>query len=193
MRGSATKISFCFILVLSTCSLFAQKKVLIAYYSQAGATAKMAEYVASGVKSVAGVIPVTKPIQEVVQKDLLEADAIIVGTPVYNAMVSSPVVSFISTWPFENQPLKNKVGAVFVTAGGISAGEELAQMQILQSMMVFGMIVVGGDEWTSAFGASAVMQEGSFQLEDSKQPAKLFLDKAYGLGKRVATLTQFIQ
>jgi NAD(P)H dehydrogenase (quinone) len=145
------------------------------------------------VKSVAGVIPVTKPIQEVVQKDLLEADAIIVGTPVYNAMVSSPVVSFISTWPFENQPLKNKVGAVFVTAGGISAGEELAQMQILQSMMVFGMIVVGGDEWTSAFGASAVMQEGSFQLEDSKQPAKLFLDKAYGLGKRVATLTQFIQ
>lgn len=187
------RISICLILVFNICCLFAQKKVLIAYHSQSGATANMAESVASGVKSVADVMPVLKSIQDVVQKDLLEADAIIIGTPVHNAQVSAPVVSFISSWPFENQPLKNKLGAVFVTAGGISAGEELVQMQILQSMLVFGMIIVGGDEWTSAFGASAVMQEGPFQRSDSKQPAKIFLDKAYELGKRVATLTQFIQ
>jgi len=32
-------------------------------------------------------------------------------------------------------------------------------MSILRSMMVFQMIVVGGDSWTSPFGAVATMYE----------------------------------
>jgi NAD(P)H dehydrogenase (quinone) len=172
---------------------FAQKSILIAYHSQTGSTSAMAESVASGVKSVAGVLPIVKKISDVTSNDLLKADAIILGTPVHNAQASAAVVTFISSWPFENQPLKNKLGAVFVTAGGISAGEELVQMQILQSMLIFGIIVVGGDEWTSAFGASAITHEAPFTLTDTKQPAKQFLDKAFALGKRVATLTHSMQ
>jgi multimeric flavodoxin WrbA len=50
----------------------------------------------------------------------------------------------MNRWPFEGTPLKDKIGAAFVSAGGISAGEELTQLSILHSMLIFGMIVVGG-------------------------------------------------
>jgi NAD(P)H dehydrogenase (quinone) len=93
----------------------------------------------------------------------------------------------MSTWPFEGNPLKDKIGAAFVTAGGISAGEELAQVNILQSMLVFGMVVVGGDDWTSAFGASAITNEGVFKTENLD---KLFLQKGFSLGKRVAKIAK---
>jgi hypothetical protein len=49
------------------------------------------------------------------------------------------------------------------------------------------MIVVGGDEWTSAFGASAITNESIFK---TAQVDKIFLQKAFTLGKRVAMLTK---
>ena len=130
---------------------------------------------------------VLKSIQQTTTKDLLDADAIIIGSPVYNANLAPEVVQFMSEWPFEGNPLKDKIGAAFVTAGGISAGEELAQVNILHSMLIFGMIVVGGDQWTSAFGASAITNEGIFKTEKLD---KLFLQKGFALGSRVATLAK---
>ena len=119
---------------------------------------------------------------------MLQADAIIVGSPVYNANVSPQVMQFINNWPFKGGPLKNKIGAAFVTSGGISAGEELVQLNILHSMLIFGMIIVGGDSWESAFGASAVTAEKPF--DDQDEINKKFLQKGYNLGKRVAEVTK---
>ena len=97
------------------------------------------------------------------------------------------MVKFMSEWPFEGNPLKDKIGAAFVTAGGMSAGEELAQVNILHTMLIFGIIVVGGDEWTSAFGASAITNESIFKTEKLD---KIFLQKGFSLGQRVATLAK---
>jgi NAD(P)H dehydrogenase (quinone) len=150
------------------------QNILITYYSKTAHTQSLAE-------------EVLKKIDQTTTKDLLNADAIIVGSPVYNANIAPEVVQFMSTWPFEGNPLKDKIGAAFVTAGGISAGEELAQVNILQSMLVFGMIVVGGNDWTSAFGASAITNEGVFK---TAQLDKIFLQKGFSLGKRVATIAK---
>jgi NAD(P)H dehydrogenase (quinone) len=163
------------------------KNVLITYYSKTAHTQSLAEEVAKGALSIPGVQVVIKSIQQTTTKDLLEADAIIIGSPVYNANLAPEVVKFMSEWPFEGNPLKDKIGAAFVTAGGISAGEELAQVNILHSMLIFGMIVVGGDEWTSAFGASAITNESIFK---TAQVDKLFLQKGFTLGKRVGTLAK---
>ena len=163
------------------------KNVLITYYSKTAHTQTLAEEVAKGALSIAGVQVVLKSIDQTTRKDLLEADAIIIGSPVYNANLAPEVVQFMSTWPFEGNPLKDKIGAAFVTAGGISAGEELAQVNILHSMLIFGMIVVGGDNWTSAFGASAITNESIFKTEKLD---KLFLQKGFALGSRVATLAK---
>jgi len=161
------------------------KNVLIAYYSKTANTQTLAEEVAKGAQSIPGVQVVLKNITQTTTKDLLDADAIIIGSPVYNANIAPEVVQFMSAWPFEGNPLKDKIGAAFVTAGGISAGEELAQVNLLHSMLIFGMIVVGGDEWTSAFGASAITNEGIFKTEKLDN---LFLHKGFNLGKRVATI-----
>ena len=163
------------------------KNVLITFYSKTAHTQSLAEEVAKGAQSIPGVQVILKSIHQTTTKDLLDADAIIIGSPVYNANLAPEVVQFMSEWPFEGNPLKDKIGAAFVTAGGISAGEELAQVNILQSMLVFGMVVVGGDDWTSAFGASAITNEGVFK---TAQLDKLFLQKGFSLGKRVATIAK---
>ena len=163
------------------------QNILITYYSKTAHTQSLAEEVAKGAQSIPGVQVKLKRIDQTTTKDLLDADAIIVGSPVYNANLAPEVVQFMSTWPFEGNPLKDKIGAAFVTAGGISAGEELAQVNIIQSMLVFGMIIVGGDDWTSAFGASAITNESVFK---TAQLDKLFLQKGFSLGKRVATITK---
>ena len=163
------------------------QNILITYYSKTAHTQSLAEEVAKGASSIPGVQVVLKKIDQTTTKDLLNADAIILGSPVYNANLAPEVVQFMSTWPFEGNPLKDKIGAAFVTAGGISAGEELAQVNILQSMLVFGMVVVGGDDWTSAFGASAITNEGVFKTENLD---KLFLQKGFSLGKRVAKIAK---
>jgi len=179
------------VLIATTAFALAQMQptVLIAFYSREGHTKAMAEAVERGARSVQGVTVKLMAVGDVKNDDLLNADAIIVGSPVYNANIAPEVVQFVNSWPFDGAPLMNKIGAAFVTGGGISAGEELAQMSILHPMLLFGMIVVGGADWTSAFGASAI----TFEMPFDKPPketlvAEQFLKKGEGLGRRVAEL-----
>lgn len=149
----------------------------------------MAQYVEEGALSVEGVHVVLKSVDDVSDGDLLQSDAIIVGSPVYNANVTPEISTFIASWPFEGQPLKDKIGAAFVTAGGMSSGEEIVQMNILQSMLVFGMIAVGGPDWTQPFGASAITGEKPFTVEEPEMMDERFLQKGINLGARVAKLS----
>lgn len=167
-----------------------QPVVLIAYHSLSGNTEKMAEAVHLGAVSVEGVTVKLLKIEDVQKEDILEAAAIIVGSPVHNANMTPAVQRFINNWPFKGKVMKDKIGAAFVTAGGISAGEELVQTNILHSMLIFGMIVVGGPEWTSAFGASAVVDEEPFnQPNQAGKISEQFLVKGKALGSRVAEIT----
>ena len=191
-----TKFSILILILfwLNPGNLHSQPVVLIVYHSESGNTESMAGAVMRGAEDVEGVSVVLKRTSEVSEADLLSADAIIVGSPVYNANVSPDISAFIASWPFEGEPLKNKIGAAFVTAGGISAGEEIVQMNILQSMLVFGMIVVGGPEWTQPFGASAITSEEPFGTGHEYGIEKQFLEKGEALGRRVAKITiQFVR
>jgi NAD(P)H dehydrogenase (quinone) len=162
--------------------------VLIVYFSKTGNTEKMALEVKKGAESVDSVNVVLRSVENAKTDEILKADAIILGSPVYNANVAPEMQYFINNWPFRGEPLKNKIGASFVTAGGISAGEELVQLNILHSMLIFGMIVVGGNSWQSAFGASAVTKEEPFAKNEEIDDH--FLTKGFDLGKRVAELAR---
>lgn len=162
-------------------------KVLIVYYSVDGHTRLMGEAVARGARGVPGTNVKLASVFEATTVDVQWADGIVVGSPVYNAAVAPEVQKFINSWPFEGAPLRNKVGAAFATGGGISAGEEVVQLNILHSMLIFGMVVVGGPEWSSSFGASAITGEGSYRSKAGEVDS-LFLKKAEALGKRVAEL-----
>ena len=180
-----TKQFLLLILLFWVTSSIAQKAktILITYHSKSGKTALMANAIARGAAIQDDIAVIVKPIEQTTTNDLLKADAIIVGSPVHNANMSSDVLKFIESWPFEGAPLKNKIGAAFVTGGGISSGEELVQVSILHAMLVFGMVVVGGDDWTAPFGASAITNEAPFAATMNDA----FLLKGQNLGKRVAT------
>ncbi len=159
--------------------------ILITYHSESGKTEAMAEEVAKGVAEVQGVVYILKPITDVTEEEIREASAIILGSPVYNANMTPQVQEFINSWPFEGRPLKDKIGAVFVTGGGFSIGEEAVMFSMIRSMMIHGMIIVGGDELEAAFGASAITGEGDFA---NKEVQDIFLEKAVGLGRRVGEI-----
>ncbi len=175
-------------LLLLTLNTYAQK-ILITYYSESGHTAMLAESVAEGAKEIDGAEIRLLTIDKTSTDDLLWADAIVLGSPVHSANVAARVQEFIRTWPFEGQVLKDKIGAVFVTGGGISAGEELAQMNLIHTMLVFNMIIVGGPSWDQPFGASAVTGEHPFGSESEELEIDThFQQKGFKLGKRVAEI-----
>lgn len=167
---------------------FAQK-VLVTYYSQTGHTKAMAEAVARGARSVRGAEVRLLPIDKTSKDDLLWADAIIVGSPVYMTNVAGPVLQAIYKWP--NDELRDKIGAAFVTGGEISGGQELTNIHLLATLLMDRMIIVGGPDWSQAFGASAITMEKPFADKQHKGlVAPMFLAKGEALGKRVAEITR---
>ena len=177
-----TGFAIAFLLVLSTMTGCAQR-ILIVSHSVSGKTQQMAESVLAGAQRVGGVHVILKEVSIATVNDVLSSDAVIVGCPVQNGNPSPEILSFIRSWPFKDWPMRDKIGAVFVTGGGISAGEELTQLGLIQALMVQGMVVVGGGSWESSFGASAVTAEKPF---DGASPDRMFLLKAEALGQRVA-------
>lgn len=172
-------------------SLLAQcdVRVLVAYYSQTGRTRIMAESVAAGARAVAGTQVTLASVEAVDTAQLRAAHAVIVGSPVHSANLAVPVMEFINRWPFPDG-MRDKVGAAFVSGGGISSGEEETQLAILRAMLIYSMVVVGGGEWSQAFGASAVTEEAPWAALPRGQVAAQFLEKAVRLGRRVATITR---
>ena len=72
--------------------------VLIAYHSVTGNTEKMAQGVAEGAKEVPGANVVIKTVGEVTADDLLAANALIVGSPVYYTNMAGEVKTFFDNW-----------------------------------------------------------------------------------------------
>ncbi|DAZ94463.1 TPA: hypothetical protein N0F65_003499 [Lagenidium giganteum] len=180
--------------------------VLVVYTSETPHLTKLASSVADGAASVHGIDPSQVRLRTVANAtfadDVQWADAILLGSHVVNANVDPQMLAFISSWDFRVD-MSNKVGAAFVTSGGLSAGEELTMVNLLHSMLIFRMVVVGGERWTSAFGASAIVGESPFQplgnagVQDFPQvcyptdPADIhtmFKAKAFGLGERATTV-----
>lgn len=176
--------------VVATGTLEAQctPSVLVTYFSQTGRTRVMADAVADGARAVTGTSVTLLPIDSTATEHLLAADAVILGTPVYNGNVAPQVLAFISRWPFLEGEMRDKLGAAFVAAGGMSAGEEATLLSIHRAMLVHGMLIVGGSDWMSAFGASAVTEEPPFTPPPGTID-EVFLTKARGLGQRVAGIS----
>ena len=94
-------------------------KVLIVYHSLGGNTKQMAEAVASGASSVPGTEAVAKTGLEASISDLLECDAIALGSPDYFSYIAGGLKDFLDRTYYPSQgKVAGKPAAVFASAGG---------------------------------------------------------------------------
>ncbi len=117
-------------------------KVLIVYYSRTGNTEKMARCVAEGAK-IDGVDVELKKVEDTKAEDLLDADGIIVGSPVYYGLMSAEIKQLFDQSVKFHGRLTGKVGGAFASSANIGGGNETTVMGILQMMLIHGMIVPG--------------------------------------------------
>lgn len=155
-------------------------KVLVIYSSQSGHTKNLAEAIALGVKAVSEVECEIKPVSEVSNKNLVEADGIIVGSPVYFGTMSAEVKEMFDKSVAIRRKLEGKIGAAFTTSGHHTGGKETTIFSILQAMLIHGMIIVGDP--ISAGGHYGVASVGSPDTDE--------INSGKALGKRVAEITK---
>jgi len=170
--------------MLLTLSAQAETRVLICFDSVDGHTETVAGWIADSVREEPDTILRLQRVQDTTHEDLVWADAIIVGSPVYNSGLTQSVGTFLAEWPFEGAPLKNRVGAAFVSAQGATAGAENALFSVLKTMMIFRMLIVGGEDWRSGFGVAYV-------LDGASDKSRGFVEaQARDLGLRVCRVAE---
>lgn len=119
------------------------KHLLVAYYSRTGNTKKLAEQVAAGAREVDDLEVALAEVDQVTNDDLLRADAIIIGSPVYYGNMAGAVVNLFDRSVTIRNQMQDKVGAAFASSGHHTGGKETTIMGILQAMLISGMIVMG--------------------------------------------------
>lgn len=117
-------------------------KAIIIYYSRSGNTEKMAQAI-QAVLEKEGVEAVLKKVEETAADDLLKYDAIIMGSPTYYGSMAWQLKKLIDESVKFHGRLKGKVGAAFSSAANIGGGNETTIGDILNAMLIHGMIIQG--------------------------------------------------
>jgi len=118
-------------------------RILIVYYTRTGNTEKMAKLVEEGAKSVPGVEVITRKVEDVAVEELLKADGIILGSPTYYGSAASPIRTLIDKSVKFHGQLEGKVGAAFASSGNVGGGNETTILNMLEALLIHGMIVQG--------------------------------------------------
>jgi len=154
-------------------------KILITYYSQTGNTKKMAGLIAEGVKSE-GVDVELKDVEKVKAKELLKVDGVIIGSPTYYGSMAYQIKRLLDESVEFHGQLSGKVGAAFSSSANIGGGNETTILDIVNAMLIHGMIVQG-DASGDHYGPVAI---GAPDQRSGKQCKRLG-QKAAKLVKRL--------
>lgn len=152
-------------------------KALIMYYSKGGSTKKMAEFVAEGFKKEA----VEAELKDVVQVDpgeLLNYDAIVIGSPTYYGTMAAQIKKLLDETVSFHGKLDGKVGGAFSSSANIAGGNETTILDILNAMLIHGMIIQG-DPQGDHYGAVSI---GAPDPRSTKECLRM--------GSRLARLTK---
>ena len=166
-------------------------RVLVAYYSDTGHTESMAKAVAEGVSSVTGVEAVLRHVTDVREQEILEADGILVGTPVHWGSLNARVKDFLDQVGRvldEDVHGEGRTGGAFCTGGSVSSGKELARLAILAAFLNLRFVAVGGlaGDGFGNLGAQATTgpEDPGVSLDE--------LDEARRSGERFARITRIV-
>lgn len=152
-------------------------KVLVVYYSRTGNTERMANEVGEGVRDE-GVEVKIKKAEKTKAKEFLEYDGIIIGSPTYYGTMAWEIKRLIDESVNFHSQLEGKVGGAFSSSANVGGGNETTILDILNAMLIHGMVIQGTSEGDH-YGPVSV---GS--------PNKRVLMECRELGKRVAKLVK---
>jgi NAD(P)H dehydrogenase (quinone) len=150
----------------------------------------MAKAVEAGAHRVPNTRVQVKTPERVSCRELMDCDALVVGSPVYWANMAAEIKSFFDRWTTECKilppafPMRDKIGAAFTTGGEVASGKELTLITILAAMLGNRMIVVSEGQ---AFGATATTGEGDQPVTEKE------LEEGRRLGERVARVAHALK
>jgi len=152
-------------------------KGIVVYYSKSGNTKQMAELVA-GAMNEEGLATECKSVDKVEAKDLLDYDAIVLGSPTYYGQMAGPLKELIDQMVSFHGKLDGKVGGAFSSAANIGGGNETTVMGMLEALLIAGLII-HGDPQGDHYGPVSI---GRPDERVKKQCARR--------GRRIAQLTK---
>jgi NAD(P)H dehydrogenase (quinone) len=152
-------------------------KGIVIYYSRSGNTKQMAEIIAEGMNK-AGLPTECKSVDKVRPEDLLEYDAIIIGSPTYYGQMAGPIKKLFDDIVSWHGQLDGKVGAAFSSSANVGGGNETTIMGIIEAMLISGM-VVQGDPQGDHYGPVSI-----------GKPDKRVQEQCRRRGQRIAELTK---
>ena len=151
-------------------------RILIIYYSKTGNTARMADYIAEGVKKEKDIEVEVKTVKETKVTELLDTDAIILGSPTYYGSMAAEIKQFIDESVKFHGKLEGKIGGAFSSSGIIGGGNETTILTLLKALLIHGIIIQGTSKG-SHYGPVAIGKPDD-------RSRKLCVD----YGKRIAKL-----
>lgn len=152
-------------------------KILVTYFSATGNTKKMAEIIHEAIKKE-GLACDLKEVEKLKAKELLDYEGIIIGSPTYYGSMAYQIKKLFDESVSFHGSLDGKVGAAFSSAANIGGGNETAILDILNAMLIHGMIIQG-DPTGDHYGRVSIGKPDS-RVERQCQR----------LGKRIALLVK---
>jgi len=138
--------------------------ILVLYYSRYGATAKMAEQIALGIESNAGMsalvrtVPSVSATTQATQSDINEAGppyvtldelehcaGLCLGSPTRFGNMAAPLKHFIDSTSglWQSGALINKPAACFTSTASLHGGQETTLISMMLPLLHHGMMLVG--------------------------------------------------
>jgi len=178
-------------------------KVLVLFATDYGNTKKMAETVAAGARSVNHCTVTLKLAEEATEQDLIDTDALILGSPVHMGSPDWRVKKFIDkvcSKLWMQDKLIGKIGGVFVTGGGFGSaggGCELSMLAMITNLAELGMVLAplpkntpgyahGGLQWGPYARSAGINGDPVGVSEDS-------LEAAFHHGANIARLAESLK
>lgn len=117
-------------------------KAIVIYYSRGGNTKQMAEIIAEAMND-SDLPTECKSVDDVKAEDLLEFDAIVIGSPTYYGQMAGSLKQLFDDSVSRHGKLDGKVGAAFSSSANIGGGNETTIMGIIEAMLIAGLVVQG--------------------------------------------------
>jgi len=116
--------------------------MLVLYFTRTGNTKAMAEIIADAAEKE-GAKVLLKDVEETKPDELLDHDAIMIGSPTYYGGMAGKLKDFLDSTVVHHGKLAGKVGGAFSSSANIGGGNETTILNILHALLIHGMIVQG--------------------------------------------------